>query len=92
MKIAINDLSQIDKLDDNELIYVYEKADLNHLIKTGLHCVNKDYIEGVDINLTEYNIPCLKKCTINDDLNIPPKKDYKFAIIVPNCNNDHRRI
>ena len=89
MRIAINNLNYLDKLKENEIIYVFDKESLDDLIKTGLHCVHKDYIEGVDINLTNYDIPCIKKCTIDDDLTIPPKRDYKFAIIVPNYNNDH---
>ena len=89
MKVAINDTNNIDKLKDNEIIYVFDNEPLKDLIKVNLHCINKDYIEEVDINLTDYDIPCIKKCKITDDLTIPPKKDYKFAIIVPNCNNDH---
>ena len=89
MKIAINNLSYVNKLQGNEIIYVFNKEPLKDLLKTKLHCIHRDYIEGVDINLTNYEIPCIKKCTINDDLNIPPKRDYKFAIIIPNYNNDH---
>lgn len=89
MKIAINNLDNLNRLKGNEIIYVFDKEPLEELIKTGLHCIRKDHIENVDINLTDYDIPCIKKCTINDDLTIPPKRDYKFAIIVPNCNNDH---
>ena len=89
MKVAINNINHIDRIKDKEIIYVFDKEPLEYLIKTGLHCFYKDYIEGVDINLTDYDIPCLKKCTIDDDLTIPPKRDYRFAIIVPNYNNDH---
>mgnify|MGYP003295046404 CR=1 FL=1 len=89
MKVAINNINYIDKLKGKELIYVFDKEPLEELVKTKLHCIHKDYIEEVDINLTNYDIPCYKKCTINDDLTMPPKKEYKFAIIVPNCNNDH---
>lgn len=89
MKVAINNLSYLDKLKDKEIIYVFDKEPLSELLNTKLHCIHKDYITGVEINLTDYNIPCLKKCTIDDDLTIPPKKDYKFAIIVPNYNNAH---
>ena len=89
MKVAINNLSYVDKLKDKEIIYVFDKEPLNELLNTKLHCIHKDYITGVELNLTEYNIPCLKKCTIDDDLTIPSKKDYKFAIIVPNYNNAH---
>ena len=89
MKVAINDLSYVPKLKGKEIIYVFNKESLSELLNTKLHCIHKDYITGVEINLTDYNIPCLKKCTIDDDLTVPPKKDYKFAIIVPNYNNAH---
>lgn len=92
MKIAINNLSYLEKLKDikdKEIIYVFDKEPLSELLDTKLHCIHKDYITGVELNLTDYNIPCLKKCTIDDDLTIEPKKNYKFAIIVPNCNNAH---
>lgn len=89
MKVAINNVDYISKLKGHEVIYAFDKEPVKELVKTGLHCINKDYIEGVDINLTDYDISCIKKCTIEDDLSLPPKKDYKFAIIVPNCNNDH---
>ena len=39
-------------------------------------------------HLTDYNIDCIKKAKITDkDFDIlPPKKDYKIGIIIPNCN------
>ena len=89
MKIAINNPNIVNKLKGHEIIYVFDQEPLNFLKKTNLHCIHKDFIKEVDINLTNYNIPCIKKSTINDDWQLPPKKDYKFAIIVPNCNNDH---
>lgn len=89
MRIAINNLNGIEKLKGNEIIYVFNKESIDELVKTNLHCMHKDYINDIDLNLTPYDIPCIKKCTINDDLTMPEKKDYKFAIIVPNCNNDH---
>ena len=89
MKVAINNIDYIDKLKGKEIIYAFNNEPLEQLINLNLHCIHKDYIENVDINLTNYDIPCIKKCTIDDDLTIPPKKNYKFAIIVPNCNNDH---
>jgi len=89
MKVAINNLDYVAKLKEYEIIYAFDKEPLRELLNTKLHCLHKDYIEHVDINLTDYDIPCIKKCTIDDDLTIPPKKDYKFAVIVPNCNNDH---
>lgn len=85
MKIAINNLDNINKLKGNEIIYVFDEEPLDKLIKTNLHCIHKDYIEEVDINLTDYDIECFKKCSIDDDLKIE-KKDFKIAIIIPNYN------
>ena len=93
MRVAI-DKNCIDKIKDFtefEYIYIFEDEPLQDLKKTKLHCVSKEDIDFVDINLTNYNIDCFKKANISDkDWNVlPPKKDYKFAIIVPNYNNDH---
>lgn len=94
MRIAIdkNSIKHIDKLGNNEIIYVFdENEDSHYLLSLGLHCVRYDLMTSVEINLTDYDIDCIKKAKITDKdcLDIPPKKDYKFAIIVPNCNNDH---
>ena len=56
MKIAINNLDNLNKLKGNEIIYIFDKEPLEELIKTGLHCIRKDYIENVDINLTDFFI------------------------------------
>lgn len=93
MKIAIDKNIDISKLKKgNDYIYVFDdKEKINDLIKTGMHCISKDLIKSVDINMAQYNLKCIKKSKITDkDYDkLPPKKDYKFAIIVPNCNNDH---
>lgn len=89
MRIAVNNLKDIKKLKGNDVIYVFKNEKLQDLLDTGLHCLHIDYIDEVEIDLTDYNIPCIKKCTIDDDLSLPPKKNYTYAIIVPNCNNDH---
>lgn len=92
MLIAIdkNNYDLVNLKEENEYIYIYDNETYDDLRQTGYHCVHKDYIDYVDINLTEYEINCIKKSNINEkdyDI-IPNKKDYKFAIIVPNCNND----
>ena len=93
MKVAIDKkcISKIKNFTEFDYIYVFEDEPLNELLKTKLHCIHKDYIDEVEINLTSYNIECIKKASIDDKdwFDILPKKDYKFAIIVPNCNNDH---
>ena len=93
MKIAIDKNIDITKLKKgNDYIYVFDDNEkIDDMLKLGIYCVNKDYIKSVDINMTRYNIKCLKKAKISDiDYDkLPEKKDYKYAIIIPNCNNDH---
>ena len=95
MKVAIdkNCINKIKNLNKHEYIYIFNDESLDDLVKLNLHCIHKDYLEelDVDINLTNYKINCLKEASIDDKdwEKKPEKKDYKFAIIVPNCNNDH---
>lgn len=91
MRIAIDKNSiNIVKKDKNEYIYLFDNEDYKDLLKTGLHCLDYRYCKFVDINLTNYDIDCLKKASITekDFDKLPDKIDYKYAIIVPNCNND----
>lgn len=90
MKIAIDKNSISSIKPNNEYIYLFDDEPLEDLINTGLHCINYKHCKFVDINLTDYDIDCIKKAKITDkDYDkLPSKKDYKFAIIVPNCNND----
>lgn len=92
MKIAIDKNSVgIVKKDNNEYIYLFNNEDYKDLLKTGLHCIHYKNCGFVDINLTDYEIDCIKKAKIIDkDFDkLPEKMNYKYAIIVPNCNNDH---
>lgn len=98
MKVAINknSIKKIKDFEKFDYIYVFDNEPLEELLKLNIHCIHKDFIDEVEVevNLTNYNIECIKKASIDDEncFDIPFKKDYKFAIIVPNCNNDHRRI
>ena len=89
MKIAV-DKNCIDVVrnDGNEYIYLFDKEDINELLKTKLHCIYYKNCEYVDINLTEYDVECRKKSKITepDFLEIPPYKEFKIGIIIPNCN------
>jgi len=90
MKIAI-DKSCINKIKDFtefEYIYVFDDEPLQELLNLKLHCVNKEFLDEVDINLSSYDIKCLKKANISDkDWKKPPElKQNKFGIIVPNYN------
>ena len=92
MKIAIdkNTIGSI-KNDSNEYIYLFDNERLEELLATKLHCIQHKYVSYVDVNLTKYKVNCLKEADPEDKdfAELPPKRDYKFAIIVPNFNNDH---
>ena len=91
MLIAVDRNSlQAVKKDKNNYVYLYEEEKLENLLKLDLHCMNYKYCNFVDINLTDYDIECTKKASINEKNydKLPDKKNYKFAIIIPNCNND----
>ena len=90
MKIAI-DKNSIDAIEPkNDYIYLFDKEPLDELLKINLHCIYYKQCDYVDINLSKYDINCMKKASIEDkDWNkLPEKRNYKFAIIVPNFNND----
>lgn len=91
MKIAVDKNSISAVKDGNEYIYLFDKEPLEELLKTNLHCIYYKNCSYVDINLTDYEIDCIKKAKITDkDFDVVPKKEnYKYAIIVPNCNNNH---
>lgn len=91
MKIAVDKKTLTAVKNKKDYIYIFDTEPLEELIKLGLHCIYYKNIDYVDINLTDYNIDCIKKANINDknyDI-LPDKIDHKFAIIVPNYNNDH---
>lgn len=91
MIIAVDKNSINAVKSNNEYIYLFDNEPLEDLIKTGLHCIDYKHCNFVDVNLTNYEINCIKKARITDkgyDI-LPKKENYKFAIIVPNCNNDH---
>ena len=92
MVIAVDKNSyKVAKNDGNEYIYLYEDESLKDLMKTKLHCIEYNECEFADINLTDYNIDCYKKCKITDKNwdKLPDKIDYKIGIIIPNYNYEH---
>ena len=92
MRIAINkDSISAIKNNGNEYVYLFKSETLDDLLKTKLHCIRYDKCGFVDINLTDYDIDCIKKANIKDkDYDkLPSKTNYKFAIIIPNFNNNH---
>ena len=90
MRIAVDKTSINAIKPNNEYVYLYDNESYDELIKLNLHCIYWKYCDFVDINLTRYNVPCYKKAkaTDNDYDKLPKKNNYKYAIIVPNCNND----
>ena len=93
MRVAIDKkaIKEIKDFTEFEYIYVFEDEPLEELLKLNMHCIHKDEVIGIEVNLTDYNIPCLVKSNVksNDWKKPIERKDYTFAIIVPNCNNDH---
>ena len=92
MKIAVDKNSyQVAKNDGNEYIYLFEEANLDELLDTGLHCLQYKQCDFVDINTTDYDLDCIKKCKIDEkDWNkLPEKVNYKIGIIIPNYNYEH---
>lgn len=91
MKIAIDKNSVgVAKKDGNEYIYLFDNEDYRELLKIGLHCLDYRYCEFVDINLTDYDIECIKKAKPTDkNWNKVERKDYKIGIIIPNYNYEH---
>lgn len=92
MKIAIDKNSiNVVKKDGKEYIYLFDDEDYTRLLETNLHCIYYKNCKYVDLNLTNYDIDCIKKASISDkDYDkLPDRINYKYAIIVPNCNNDH---
>lgn len=95
MRVAIDKtiVKKIKDFDEFEYIYIFDDEDIKNLLKLNLHCINKKYLEGkeVEINLTNYGIECLKKTNLKDkNWKIIPKiKDNKIGIIIPNYNYEH---
>ena len=91
MKIAVdkNTYKQIKK-DGNEYIYLFDDETLEELEKTKLHCIHYKYCEFVDLNLTDYDIDCIKKAKITDkDWDKIEYTNYKIGLIIPNYNYEH---
>ena len=59
--------------------------------KYKIPCIHWRQCDYVDINLTNYEIDCIKKASVNDPGydKLPPKKDYRIAVVIPNYNYEH---
>ena len=92
MVIAVDKNSyQVAQDDGNRYIYLYDDEELEDLMGTRLHCVQYKEFEYADINLTDYNIDCMKRAKVTDDdwKSLPEKKYFKIGIIIPNYNYEH---
>lgn len=91
MRIAIDKNSLKAYKKDNDYIYLFDDEPLEDLLKLNLHCVYYKNCDFVDINLTNYDVDCIKKATMKDkDYNkLPQKVNYKISIIIPNYNYEH---
>ncbi len=92
MKIAIDkDSLNITKKPENEYIYLFDSEPLEYLRSLNIHCIYYRYCDFVDINLSKYNVDCIKKASIKDKNydKLPEKKYYKIGIIIPNYNYGH---
>lgn len=90
MKIAIDKNSINEIKPSDEYIYLFDNESLEELLNTKLHCVYYKSCNYVDINLTKYDIDCIKKANINDkDWNKIEFTNYKIGIIIPNYNYEH---
>lgn len=92
MVIAVDkNTYQVAKDDGNKYIYLYEDEDLEDLMKTRLHCIQYKDFKYADINLTDYNIDCLKRAKITDKnwKSLDEKKYFRIGIIIPNFNYEH---
>lgn len=83
-------IGKINFKSDIDYIYLFDDEKYEDLLKLNMHCLNYKYCDFVDINLTSYDIDCIKKAKITDKNcdKLDKKINYKYAIIVPNCNND----
>lgn len=87
MKIAIDKNSIKAIKPGNEYIYIFNDETYEELINLNLHCIRYDKCSYVDINLTNYEIDCLKKSNINEkNFDVLQKKDFFISIIIPNFN------
>ena len=88
MIIAVDkDSKQAIARDNNEYIYLFDNEPYQELLNSNLHCLKYKYCKFVDINLTDYDIDCIKKSKITEkDCKKIEYKNHKIAIIVPNYN------
>ncbi|MBO7527326.1 MAG: glycosyltransferase family 2 protein, partial [Clostridia bacterium] len=69
---------------------LFDDEKLDELLKLKMHCLYYKECDFVDVNLSNYDIECIKKTTADDkDYDKIEFIDYKIGIIIPNCNYEH---
>ena len=91
MKIAVDKNTYQVADNKNEYIYLFDDEPLDQLLKTNLHCIHFSKCNFTDINLTDYEIECIKKTKPSNRGwdKLPSKINYKIGIIIPNYNYEH---
>ena len=92
MKIAIDKNSlNVPFNDDDDYVYLFDDEKLDDLLKTKQHCLYYKLCNYVDINLSRFDIPCIKKANLKDNNwhDLPQLSMKKIGIIVPNYNYEH---
>ena len=66
-----------------EYVYLFDNEKLEDLLRLNMHCLYYKKCRFVDLNLTNYDIDCIKKADIKDkDYDKIEKKDFKIGIII----------
>ena len=91
MLIAVDKDSLKAVKSNNNYVYLFDNESLEDLLNLNMHCMYYKELEFADINLTNYDIDCFKKASINDEDydKLPEKINYKIGIIIPNYNYEH---
>lgn len=73
---------------DVDYIYLFDDEKLDELLNTNLHCLYYKDCDFVDINLTNFDVDCLKKASVDDKdySKLPKKQNFKIGVIIPNYN------
>ena len=91
MQIAVDKNTIGAVKNKKDYVYLFDDETYEELTKLDMPSIHYKYCDFVDINLTDYDIECCKKAkpTDEDYDKLPPARDYKIGIIVPNYNYEH---
>lgn len=92
MKIITTNKEILERIKGNEITYIFNKKDnIDFLIELSKTCIVKkevDNNEFYDVAIECSKAEAYKYCDSNDNnlLYIDKKDNYKFSIVIPNCN------